>query len=389
VTRCAAAAALGASLLLGAAGGCTPAQDTEDPTTTTAGLTTTLSTSGGSESTGSDASSTASASAGTTTGTRFDFGDASGGAGTTCGEGGSCGTCNVPAHTPCDGSTGSAFEAMGVGCPGEWSVLASSSIAASNVGVIGAFGSGGAFPPREGSRYAVIGTGPISELANVTPPGDGNDLPTYCNVETGGAQYDLGNTLPLPIRVNNVGGDCTLDVSLVGTGDCSNTIQAQFNQGVGGFGSTGVNDYGELRITVTVPPTVTSLSYDFAFFSTEYPFYFGQQYNDMYIGWLESESWTGNISFDERSNPISLNAGFLDYRDDPRGSAPELAGTCMVQHAGTKWLTTTAPVTPGETVVLVFAVFDLADGALDSFVLLDNFQWGCEGGTVPDTKPVG
>jgi hypothetical protein len=97
----------------------------------------------------------------------------------------------------------------------------------------------------------------------------------------------------------------------------------------------------------------------------------------MYIGWLESEKWTGNISFDQNGNPISLNAGFLEFKDDG-GNSPVFAGTCMRQHAGTNWLQTTAGVTPGEQITVVFAIFDLADPILDSYAFLDNFKWGCE-----------
>jgi hypothetical protein len=108
----------------------------------------------------------------------------------------------------------------------------------------------------------------------------------------------------------------------------------------------------------------------------------------MYVGWLESERWTGNVSFDGSGNPISLNASFLDFRDDA-SNLPELAGTCMRGHAATTWLTTTAPVTPGEEITVVFAIFDLSDSILDSYVLLDNFQWGCVGTDKPETIPVG
>jgi hypothetical protein len=46
-------------------------------------------------------------------------------------------------------------------------------------------------------------------------------------------------------------------------------------------------------------------------------------------------------------------------------------------------------VTPGEHITLVFAVFDLSDSALDSYALLDNFEWGCDPTLVPETEPVG
>nr|WP_255216144.1 choice-of-anchor L domain-containing protein [Pseudenhygromyxa sp. WMMC2535] len=173
-------------------------------------------------------------------------------------------------------------------------------------------------------------------------------------------------------------------------GDCSSTIDSQLNGGA--------YDYTEIRIVADVPSTVNSFSYNLAFFSYEYPEYYGSQYNDMYIGWLESEVWTGNISFDAEGAPISLNAGFLDYRDanaanDPECnggcSAPELHGTCMEGHAGTKWLTTSAGVQPGETVTIVFAIFDMSDSILDSYAFIDNFQWGCEGDVPPETVPIG
>jgi hypothetical protein len=108
----------------------------------------------------------------------------------------------------------------------------------------------------------------------------------------------------------------------------------------------------------------------------------------MYIGWLESEKWTGNISFDQNGNPISLNAGFLEFKDDGGGN-PVFAGTCMRQHAGTNWLTTTAGVTPGEQITVVFAIFDLSDAILDSYAFLDNFKWGCDPQGKPSTMPPG
>lgn len=51
--------------------------------------------------------------------------------------------------------------------------------------------------------------------------------------------------------------------------------------------------------------------------------------------------------------------------------------------AGTPWLTSTAEVVPGDAIELVFAIFDLNDVNLYSFVFLDNFRWLCEGSGVP------
>lgn len=308
--------------------------------------------------------------------------------GPNCGmEGNQCGECELAVHTPCDATANPTFgQAMGLGCPNEAPIVPSFNGNPGAIGLRSAFGNAGAFPPREGSKFVAMGSGFVADL-------DQAGGLTACSQDLGA--HDPGSSLPAPIRTNSVGAQtCDENAGLVGTGDCSNTIQDQFNAGGSAF------DYTELRFSATVPDTASSFSYDLAFFSYEYPVYYGSQYNDMYIGWLESMNWTGNISFDEMGNPISLNAGFLDYKDATGGtandpacatgcSAPEIQGTCMAGHAGTKWLTSQAPVTPGEQITVVFAVFDLSDSVLDSYVFLDNFQWGCEGDMPPSTVPVG
>jgi hypothetical protein len=34
-----------------------------------------------------------------------------------------------------------------------------------------------------------------------------------------------------------------------------------------------------------------------AFFSSEYPEFVGEKFNDMFIGWSTSEAYTGNVTF--------------------------------------------------------------------------------------------
>jgi hypothetical protein len=297
-----------------------------------------------------------------------------------CPEGQVCETCEVSEHPPCDDDPTDVLAAIGLGCADGPEATGTLGGSAAAIGTRTGFGMTSQWVPREGERFAVLGSGVVADLDSPTPADDPNAAPTYCNDDLG--DYDLGATLPAPLRANEVVGDCTIDDDLLGTGDCSNTIAGQFVQG----GSA--NDYTEMRIEAVVPTANDSLAYDFAFFSTEYPYYSDTAFNDMFVGWLESEKWTGNISFDADGNPISLNAGFLDFRDDD-GDLAEFAGTCMRQHAATRWLSTTAPVTPGESVTLVFAIFDLSDSNLDSYVFLDNLQWGCEGTDHPTTQPVG
>jgi hypothetical protein len=311
-------------------------------------------------------------------GPKFDLGTAPDGGGPppSCEELGNC-ECTIPEHVPCDAGTNDLFRAIGLNCPGELQVNGTTSGPATARGIRSGFGSTNVFDPREGTVYAVIGSGLVGDLNTPTPNGDSNINPTHCNDDLG--NYDPGGSLPAPLSVQDVGGDCTANPALIGSGDCSNTIEGQFSQGVS------ANDYVELRFNVQVPPDIVSFSYDFAFSSTEYPYYYGSEFNDMYVGWLQSELWTGNISFDGSGNPISLNAGFLEFTDND----PELAGTCMRQHAATGWLTTTAGVTGGEMITVVFGIFDLSDSILDSYVFLDNFEWGCEPTGGPVTEPEG
>lgn len=141
--------------------------------------------------------------------------------------------------------------------PGELQVNATTFGNVGAMGVRSNFGQAGIFNAREGSQFAVLGSGLVSDLNIPTPPGDSNLGPTNCNDELLG-NNDVGNPMP-PIKVQQVGGDCTMNPALIGTGDCSNTLQDQFNAGGAAY------DYAELRFTLQVPPDVTFFSYDFAF----------------------------------------------------------------------------------------------------------------------------
>ncbi len=289
--------------------------------------------------------------------------------------------CGAPNPVSCDDEDDDPWHAMGLNCLGGPQVEGSFTGDPDQLYVHqGNFGTSDAFPPREGEKFAILSSGVAQEM--VTTVGG-----TISGSMGGGNLPDL----PAPMTRTEVspgGGDtCVDNPALVGTGDCSNTVEVQYSQG----GTA--NDLAFLSLSVEVPENTFGFTYDFAFFSVEYPVFYQSQYNDMYVAWLESEGWTGNISFDEFGSPIALNSGFLDYKDAPNSTdcpapcvAPELAGTAAQGHAGTRWLTTNAPVTPGETIEVYFAIFDLADTALDSAVLLDNWIWTCEG-SPPVTIP--
>jgi hypothetical protein len=228
------------------------------------------------------------------------------------------------------------------------------------------------YPILEGVAMVALSTG---NAYDIVMPGTDGDTSLTGN--------DPGN-LPAPMDPNPVDrvDTCVENPSLVGTGDCSNTIGAAF------LNTTGAFDYVEMRLSIEVPQAVNGFAYNVAFLSWEYPDFYGWAYNDIYIAWLESEDWTGNVTFDDFGAPLSLNAGFLDFKDAPNQfdcplpcSAPELEGTGVEDHGATRWLETNVGVNSGETITVIFAIMDIQDDILDSVVLLDNFHWTCIGGT--------
>lgn len=302
-------------------------------------------------------------------------------------------SCEPPTHDPCDDDD-DPIHALGMGCPGDATVHGSfrghSSAMMVHRGVIG---TSGEYGPREGERFVVLSTGKAGQLPR-TPAQLQIEDPSCNPLQCPSTQLsdEVLGVLPSPIDVRSVsdsGVDCSDDPQLVGSGDCSNSIEELFQRGGGAY------DYAELRVETEVPGNVDGLSYEFAFFTAEYPDYVNHAapFSDMYIAWLESESWTGNISFDEGGNPISVNTVLLDYKDAPSAScgecaAPELAGFAMEGHAATRWLATNAPVRAGEVITLVFSIFDMNNGKYDSAVALDHFEWTCSGAP-PFTTPVG
>ena len=67
------------------------------------------------------------------------------------------------------------------------------------------------------------------------------------------------------------------------------------------------------------------------------------------------------------------------------GSA-ELTGTGFDDNGATPWLSTTAPVQPGEAFTLTFFVWDTGDAAINTTVLLDDFRWSASAVAGPTTQ---
>ena len=168
-------------------------------------------------------------------------------------------------------------------------------------------------------------------------------------------------------------------------------------------------DSAALEVTIQAPTNVQSLSFNLDFYTYEFPDYICDVYNDFFVALLSPAPAgvsDGNISFDSQGNLISVNAGFLQVCHPQTAGGKSFAcplgptqlggtgfdldpfGDPSDNSAATGWLATSAPVVPGSTIKLRFAVWDSGDPYLDSTVLIDNFKWEAKGGDAI-TEPVG
>ena len=164
-----------------------------------------------------------------------------------------------------------------------------------------------------------------------------------------------------------------------------------------------VFDYIELKLTLKIPSNAKSFSFDFQFASAEYPEYVGTEFNDKFLALLDSKAFKGNISFDPKGNPVTVNNSFFDVCDTSaicgglkqnkcNVAVGQLGGTGYEDKAsgltiggGTGWLTTTSPVTPGETATLRFIIFDEGDHIYDSTVIIDHVRFSLNPAMAPMT----
>jgi len=136
-----------------------------------------------------------------------------------------------------------------------------------------------------------------------------------------------------------------------------------------------VYDLHKVRLELTAPQWARSFSFDFNFFSSEYPEYVKQNFNDTFYAVLEAPSTNNgqptNIAFDANSNSIEVDN---NYFQNPFHPIPN-TGTGFDAHGSTGWLRTSWPITGGQRFFLTFSIHDEGDGIYDSLVVLDNFQW--------------
>lgn len=365
-----------------------------DGTTTSASGETDSSADGSSSSGGQDTDSGADTSSGggsdeSGSSTGGSEGSSSGGA-DSGNDGGKIDICEAPGDlTPCDSpdNNPTAFQAMGLGCEGgpNQVIPIINPIFQANDGntwrIAQQFGSHigmdglPTWRPREGETMLVVSTGPLQPL-------DANGA----LIETGDPLGDntsnpFGSPLPAPMSAvpgsaGGAGGTPFVNCDLVN--DCSDSLIDQWNLGGGD-----ANDLLWFQFETPVPSGTYGFSFDFAYFSEEFPEWVDTTFNDMFVAWSNSESYTGNLCF-VNDEPCTVTALWpAAYQ----AGAPELSGTQFTSDAATGWYQANGTAVPGELLQLTFAVFDMGDTAFDTTVLVDNFRWDCEGCTPSEVDP--
>jgi hypothetical protein len=185
-----------------------------------------------------------------------------------------------------------------------------------------------------------------------------------------------------------------------GTNLCENNLTGTappgFPQDMPGCGGGGdIYDDVALQVQLKAPTNAKGYSFDFSFYSFEYPEWVCTTYNDQFIALVNPPpqgSINGNICFDSNNQPVSVNIAFFQVCSGCPLGTDALAGTgydTWDDAGATGWLVTTAPIGGGEEATIRFTIWDTGDMVWDSTVLLDDFQWIATPGTVVvGTNPV-
>ncbi|HEY8378112.1 MAG TPA: choice-of-anchor L domain-containing protein [Nannocystis sp.] len=234
--------------------------------------------------------------------------------------------------------------------------------------------------PWEGEKVLLISTGllPAPDADGVVTILDDDVYhDSFPSVNFNDPPFD-DNTMPPPMNPAKGSPDPMGFTNCDGVGDCSNTLFDQWQSGVGD-----AEDKTWFSFDLTAPAKASGAvadangySFDFAFFSAEFPEYVGSPYNDIFVVWQASENYTGNVVF-IKEQPLTVTALWpVEYKQ----GAPALSGTGFSKNGGgTAWYRATGGVNPGETFTLAFAIFDMSDSIYDTTAILDNFQWDCDG----------
>ncbi len=148
-----------------------------------------------------------------------------------------------------------------------------------------------------------------------------------------------------------------------------------------------VFDLHTVSFKLRAPAKAQSFSFDFNFFSAEYPGYVNQDFNDTFYAVIEAPSTNRgkrtNIAFDSRGNSIEVDNNYFQNEFHPIPNT----GTGFDRNGSTGWLRCSWPIQGGEEFTLTFSIHDEGDNIYDSLAVIDNFRWN-EFAAVGTTDPL-
>ena len=367
---------------------------TMDPSSDTDGMTTTGS--GQTETATESATGSATESESDTDSTGSGTGDDSGGM-----EGSSSGGeqefCEAPGMVmPCDDGTADPFQAIGLNCTGDDpntfipivnEIFSSTDADAWRIArqfgtYVDPVSGEPKWGPREGESFLIISTGRFPAVGatgtlSLTP----GIMQT--GVNNSNADFVDAASLPAPLSPSegsNNGAGGTPFINCDGVNDCSDSLWGQWNAG-----GSEANDMMWFQFETPVPGGTHGFSFDFVYFSAEFPEWVDTTFNDIFAVWSSSETYTGNLCFvNDEPCTVTALAPSVSYLS----AAPELDNTGF-DNVGesTDWFNAKGSAEPGEDLILTFIIFDMGDSSWDTAVVIDNFQWDCEGCVPSEVDP--
>lgn len=136
-----------------------------------------------------------------------------------------------------------------------------------------------------------------------------------------------------------------------------------------------VHNLSQTTVTLSAPPWARSFSFDYKFFSAEYPLMVNAGHNDTFYAILEAPSTNNgaktNIAFDGRGNIVAVDSAHFEGNYHPLSNE----GTGFDNGGSTPWIRSSWPIKGGEQFKLTFSIHDEEDGVNSSMVILDNFKF--------------
>ena len=129
-------------------------------------------------------------------------------------------------------------------------------------------------------------------------------------------------------------------------------------------------------------PVGDTLLFNFAFGSEEYPEFVNSAFNDIFAIYLSGPGFTPqqNVAEIPGGTPVAINNVNAGLNPQYFIDNETLNGQFVAYDGFTQNLTAFAVVTPGESYHFKMAVADVADGVLDSGVMLEAFSFRSSGG---------